>query len=91
MALYQIVPDPFKVNLDLIHGTKNTFYFALRDESAASDSLHVIKFALTKEEKEGKESSNEETDDGDSYLTHYIYSVSYPGTGEILALESNPL
>ena len=49
MKLDHLVMNPFKVNLDLVHGTKNTFYFALRDESAASDALHVIKFSIENE------------------------------------------
>ena len=34
------------MNLNLIRSGKDTFYFALRDESAASDALHVIKFSI---------------------------------------------
>ena len=40
------------MNLNLIRSGKDTFYFALRDESAASDALHVIKFSICRPDDE---------------------------------------
>ena len=64
----------FKVNLDMFRGLADTFYYALRDESAVSDALTKIKFVVEKE-----------------ILIAKTEVITYPGTGEILALELDPL
>ena len=58
----------------MFRGLDDTFYYALRDESAVSDALTRIKYIVEKE-----------------YLIAKTDVITYPGTGEILALELDPL
>ena len=81
-VLEPLINEPFKVNLNMIRGIHNKFYFALRDESAASDALNVIKFSMSKEE-------NEDGTEKELCLNWHSLAVNYPGSGEILALESD--
>ena len=59
----------------MLRGLRDKFYFALRDDGAASDSLQVFDFHLN--------------DDG--LLEHTSDPIPAPYTGEILALELDPL
>lgn len=58
----------------MFRGLNDTFYYALRDESAVSDALTQIKFQCVRE-----------------ILVAKTEVITYPGTGEILALELDPL
>ena len=58
----------------MFRGLHDTFYYALRDESAVSDALTKIKFTVEKD-----------------ILIPKTEVITYPGTGEILALELDPL
>ena len=42
--LKELVDNDYTVKLDVLRGLQDHFYFALRDDGAASDSLHVLKF-----------------------------------------------
>ena len=44
-----LVTDGLSVKLDMLRGLSDKFYFALRDDGAASDSLAVIKFTFDSE------------------------------------------
>ena len=57
-------------------GLNDQFYYALRDDGAASDSLNHLKFSIS-EETGG--------------IMHQIDAVPAACTGEILALELDPL
>ena len=58
----------------MLRGLRNRFYFALRDDGAASDSLNVISFMVE-----------------DDKLVFAVEGIPAPYTGEILALEMDPL
>ena len=60
--------------LEMLRGLRNRFYFALRDDGAASDSLNVISFMVE-----------------DDKLVFAVEGIPAPYTGEILALEMDPL
>ena len=59
----------------MLRGLRDKFYFALRDDGAASDSLQVFDFFVN--------------DKGS--LEHISEPIPAPYTGEILALELDPL
>lgn len=48
----ELVGDDFSVKLDVLRGLQDHFYFALRDDGAASDSLHVLKFHYNDDTRE---------------------------------------
>ena len=68
--------DEFSVKLEILRGLNNQFYYALRDEGAASDSLYKITFTLNKE---------------NNGLIFDQDVIPAPCTGEILALELDVL
>ena len=70
--LEELVGDDFSIKLDVLRGLQDHFYFALRDDGAASDSLHVLKFHYNDDTREF-EIKNE--------------SIPAAYTGEILAFE----
>ena len=41
-----LVDYDYEVKLDVLRGMSDRIYYALRDEGAASDSLHVLKFRV---------------------------------------------
>ena len=69
-----MVGNDFTVKLEVLRGLNDNFYYALRDDGAASDSVFLLKFII----KNGK---FEFIDD----------VIPAPSTGEILALELDPL
>ena len=75
-AFTSLIDDDFSVKLEMLRGISNRFYYALRDDGAASDSLHVIKFKVCDESKT---------------LKCFSEAIPAPYTGEILALEMDPL
>ena len=60
----------------MLKGLSDKFYYALRDDGAASDSLYVIKFCV---------------DSNKNKLVFDHESIPAAYTGEILALELDPL
>ena len=60
--------------MEVIRGLNDNFYYALRDDGAASDSLFRLKIEL---------------EDGELVDKHEV--IAAPCTGEILALELDPL
>ena len=70
--LEELIGDGFSVKLDVLRGLQDHFYFALRDDGAASDSLHVVKFHYNEDAREF-DIKNE--------------SIPAAYTGEILAFE----
>ena len=41
-----MIGDDLTVKLDMVRGLNDKFYYALRDDGAASDSLAVLKFNI---------------------------------------------
>ena len=62
----------------MLRGLSDHFYYALRDDGAASDALFVIKFYV-------------DVDDEKCKMAFKNEPISTPITGEILAFEMDPL
>ena len=78
----RLIDQEYSVKLIMLRGLRDKFYFALRDDGAASDSLQVFDFDV-----------EEEKIDGVIYnlLKATSEPIPAPYTGEILALELDPL
>ena len=70
-----LIDDGLSVKLEMLRGLSDKFYYALRDDGAASDALAVVKFVVTADKK----------------LVPEVASIPAAYTGEILALELDPL
>ena len=71
-----LIEKDFTVQLQMLRGLNNRFYFALRDPGAASDALHVLSF----------------TTDSDTQKVAVINEpIPAAYTGEILSFELDPL
>ena len=71
----------------MLRGVNDRFYYALRDDGAASDTLYCLNIEYGENEK----LKDKET--GEAYLMLIAINESIPApyTGEILALELDPL
>ena len=71
----RLIDEEYSVKLIMLRGLRDKFYFALRDDGAASDSLQVFDFVVNEK----------------GSLEHTSEPIPAPYTGEILALELDPL
>ena len=71
----RLIDEEYSVKLIMLRGLRDKFYFALRDDGAASDSLQVFDFFVNEK----------------GSLEHISEPIPAPYTGEILALELDPL
>ena len=71
-----MIGENLTVKLEMLRGLSDKFYFALRDDGAASDAITVVKFYVNKDEKK---------------LEYDDENIPAAYTGEILALELDPL
>ena len=74
-----------KVKLEMLRGLSDKFYYALRDDGAASDTLAVVKFFVEKKDVEGNDGIEIKL------LQFSVESIPAAYTGEIIAFELDPL
>lgn len=82
------------VELEILSGLKNDFYYAIRDDSAASDSLQKLSIVVEKRSFAVDEKKLQRQDNlaKDRYeLKPKTMTITAANQGQIIALELNPL